>query len=361
MTPTFRRDATLATLVVLAVVAVVSLAPPPGASRLSGDSHDFAHVLVFGVLGLALARTLRQLPGRGLRWTGIAAITLAVGAVAGVGTEYAQGYTGGMPSKGDVARDLLGTAVGLCAAIALTATTAPRTRALLWTAAALGLLAGAIPLGGTLLDYRARDRLFPVILDPAAPRGLAFVSNSGAPVHRASLPAGLRDGGTVDVGEYDRRRRAAREGGVDPRTLPPPLLAGDDPRAPAAAPAGGAPAVVISLQRGQWPGLTFDEPVRDWRGWRSLVLDLANVGDAPLPLGFRVNDLRHDNRYVDRYDTTLELPPRSRQRFAFPIDAIRHAPQGREMDLDQIAKVIVFHAGAAPGRELYVLGLTLVG
>lgn len=50
MTPTFRRDAALAAIVVLAVSAIVSVAPPPDATRLNGELHDFAHVLVFGGL-----------------------------------------------------------------------------------------------------------------------------------------------------------------------------------------------------------------------------------------------------------------------------------------------------------------------
>lgn len=360
MTPTFRRDATLAALVILAVSAIVSFAPPPDASRFNGQAHDFGHVLVFGVLGLALARSLRGLAAPLGRWTSVTVLTLLVGGIAGIGTEYVQKLSGSVLSWGDVGRDLLGTAIGICAAIALDAGTTSRLRRLLWLAVALGLVAAAIPLTDAVLDYRARAARFPAILDPSAPRGLVFVTSFGERVATGPLPAGLADGGTLDVGERERRARAARERGVDPATLPPALLDPADPRARVATNRDGHAAIVIKPERGPWPGLTLEEPAPDWRGFRALVVDLANPTDAPLTLWFRVNDEAHDNRYEDRYDTWLELPPRTRRRFAFPVADMQAAPDDREMRMDQIEKVIVFHSGPAPGKRFYVLGMTLV-
>lgn len=360
MTPTFRRDAALAAIVVLAVSAIVSVAPPPDATRLNGELHDFAHVLVFGVLGLALARSLRGLEGRVGRWPVVAAITLAIGAVAGVGTEYAQRVLGGVLSWGDVGRDLLGTAIGISAAIALDGGTLARVRKLLWLAVALGLVAAAIPLTRTVLDYQARAARFPVILDPGAPRGLAFLSSFGQPVMTGRLPEGLADGGTEDVAERIRRIQAARDHGQDPASVPPALLDPADPRARVATNREARNAIVVSLDHGPWPGLTVDEPASDWRGYRALVLDVANPMDEPMELQFRVNDDAHDNRWEDRYNSWLLLPPRTRRSFAFPVDEMRRAPQGREMQMDKVGKVIVFRGDPLPGRRFYVLGMTLV-
>lgn len=63
-------------------------------------------------------------------------------------------------SWGDVGRDLLGTAIGISAAIALDGGTLARVRKLLWLAVALGLVAAAIPLTRTVLDYQARAARF---------------------------------------------------------------------------------------------------------------------------------------------------------------------------------------------------------
>lgn len=70
---------------------------------------------------------------------------------------------------------------------------------------------------------------------------------------------------------------------------------------------------------------------------------------------------RTDNRWEDRYNSwLLLLPPRARRSFAFPVDEMRRAPQGREMQMDKVGKVIVFRGDPLPGRRFYVLGMTLV-
>jgi VanZ family protein len=323
----FRRDLALAAVVILGVVVVVSVAPPPDADRLSGESHNFAHVVVFGALGLVLARALRRFPFRRPGWPLVAFATLLAGVGFGILTEYAQGHLGGTPTWGDVSRDVLGTALGLCAAIALARPTAPTARRLLWITVALGLLAAAVPLADAGLDYRARARLFPVLLDPAAPRGLAFVSLYGNPVTRVPLPPGIASG-----------EPAGSTGSVEP----------------------GPWTLRVPLDAGRWPGITLDEPAPDWRGWRAIVVEVANPSDEPLDLTLRVNDRAHDNRSEDRYNQHLPLQPRSRHRFEFPLEAVARAPAGRAMDLSQIQKVIVFHVGPAPGRSFHLERIALV-
>jgi hypothetical protein len=196
--------------------------------------------------------------------------------------------------------------------------TAPRTRRLLWLTIVVGLLAAATPLANVALDYRARAALFPVLLDPAAPRGLAFVSSFGRPVVPAPLPSQLAPG--------DSGRLALR----------------------------------VTLDEGRWPGVTLDEPVADWRGWRAIVVEVANPSDEPLGLTLRVNDRAHDNRFEDRYNQHLALQPRARHRFEFPLEAIERAPEGRTMDLAQVQKLLVFHVGPAPGRSFYLERIALV-
>ncbi|MCU0759748.1 MAG: VanZ family protein [Steroidobacteraceae bacterium] len=317
MIRSFARDVAVAAFVTFVVVAIVSLAPPPAANRLDGEAHDFAHVLVFGVLGLFVARTLRRLPGAASDRTRVVVYTMTLGLAFGVLTELAQQYLGGRLSRGDVARDVLGTAIGVCLAFALERGTPSRLRAPLWGVAALGLFASAMPLAGTALDYRARAALFPVLLDPGAARGLAFVPDGQGVTGVVPLPAALAGAG------------------------PAP------------------PAVHARIDEGPWPGVTLAEPMPDWRGFRRFVVELANPGDRPLPLSVRVNDRVHDNRYEDRFNAYVELPPRSRRRIAYPIADIEAAPRGRRMNLAEIEKIVVFHAGPAPGRDFYLLKLEL--
>jgi VanZ family protein len=320
----FSREAAMAALVTLVIIAIVSIAPAPGASRLDGDSHDLAHVLVFGVLGLVLSRTLRRSaadrPGR----VAVTLVSLAAGLVFGAGTEYAQGLLGGIPSWGDVARDVLGSAVGSSVAFALERTTAPGARGRFWAAALLGIVIGGWPLAQTLLDYRAREALFPVLLEPTEPRSLSFASTPGGEPVLEALPSGLQ-------------------------------------RLDAVAGASAAPrAIRIPLDRGNWPGLSLYEPARDWRGWRALVVEVANPTDAPMHIVVRVNDRAHDNRFEDRFNRGMDLPPRTRGRFELPVADIERAPQGRPLNLADVEKVVVFHSGPAPGRAFYLERLSLV-
>lgn len=326
------RDVTVAAFVVLAVVAIVSFAPPPQATRLSGDGHDFGHVLVFGVLGLFVVRALRRFRDAPSHRMRVVVFTLALGLVLGIVTELVQRYTGGTSSRGDIARDVLGTALGVCVAFALERATPLRLRRLLWSITALGLMASAVPLAGTLRDYRARAAMFPVLLDPAVPGGLAFVTaNDGRP-EVALLPAGI-----VKIGD----------------------VPGTTVHEPAAASDARPPALRLKLDRGNWPGATLIEPAPDWRGYRRLVVELANPGPEPLELGIRVNDRVHDNRYEDRFNAAIELAPQARRRIEYALEAIEVAPSGRHMNLAEIDKLVVFHVGPLPGREFHLLRVAL--
>ncbi len=316
------RDAALAALVTLVIVAIVSVAPAPEANRFDGDSHNLAHVLIFGLLGLVLSRTLRRSASRRHGRIAVTVVSLVAGLVFGAATEYAQGFLGGIPSWPDVARDMLGSAVGAGAAFALEPGTQPATRRRYWLGVVVGLIIGAWPLAVTLLDYRARNAIFPVLLDPNVPRSLSFTSSFGEPVFVEPLPAGLTS---------------------LPHALPRTGLA-----------------IRVPLERGPWPGVTLEEPFADWRGWRAFVVEAANPNDTPIRLYVRVNDRIHDNRWEDRFDTAVELPPRSRGRFEFPVADIVGAPQGRRLNLTQVEKIVVFHSGPAPGRAFYLERLSLV-
>lgn len=326
------RDAALAALVTLVIIAVVSLAPAPEANRFDADTHNFAHVLVFGVMGLVLSRALRHAaspPGR----VAVTLVSLAAGLVFGAGTEYAQGFMGGTPSWADVARDMLGSAVGSALAFALEPVAPSPVRRRFWAAALLGVVIGGWPLADTLLDYRARNAVFPVLLDPGEPRSLSFASPFGGQFFVEPLPAGLQRLETLDRG-----------GSATP-----------SPAAPT-----NVPAIRVPLDRGTWPGISLYEPVRDWRGWRALVVEVANPTDAPLRIEVRVNDRAHDNRFEDRYNRGVDLPPRTRGRFEFPVADIERAPQGRPMNLAQVEKIVIFHNGPQPGRAFYLERLSLV-
>ncbi|HSK11018.1 MAG TPA: hypothetical protein VK911_15655 [Vicinamibacterales bacterium] len=109
-------------------------------------------------------------------------------------------------------------------------------------------------------------------------------------------------------------------------------------------PGAGGPAAGLArldLRPGLHPGLEFDEPYPDWRGYRCLVLTIVSDLDAPLEMTIRVHDAAHDQRYHDRFNRKLTVRPGA-NRVVIPIADIGRAPDRREMDLRRVRGIILF-------------------
>lgn len=114
------------------------------------------------------------------------------------------------------------------------------------------------------------------------------------------------------------------------------------------------------LDRGVWPRIALDEPYPDWRGYRTLVVELGNPDPVrSLPLTLRVHDRAHDQTFWDRYNHRFTLPPASRQQLRLSLADIRSAPHDRQMDMSRIAGIVIYARGPMPGREFYLEGVWL--
>jgi hypothetical protein len=118
-------------------------------------------------------------------------------------------------------------------------------------------------------------------------------------------------------------------------------------------------ALRVPLERGEWPGMTLEEPVADWRGLHELLLDLGNPSQAALPLGLRINDRSHTGAYEDRFNTHFQLPPLVRTTLHIPLDQVARAPRGRPMDMSHIKQLILFGSGGTTGRAVLVYRIWL--
>ena len=118
-------------------------------------------------------------------------------------------------------------------------------------------------------------------------------------------------------------------------------------------------ALDVQLIAPSFPGVSFHEPVPDWRGYKFLVIDVENPDAVPLNLGVRVHDRLHKHAYRDRFNRHIEIAPRERRTLKIPLDDIRNAPRGRLMDMAQISDVTLFRAGPAGSRELRVYSMRL--
>jgi hypothetical protein len=282
------------------MVVTIAVGVPPEPTLFWNALFDVGHVLVFA----AITSVLMDLVGggqanpdsRAVGWTVAATLALAAG------TELVQSLE---PHRDAAFLDLVRDAAGMTLALLLRGSDpASRTRTLRRLIAALIALGVLTPFVATAAVYVQRNKALPVVipLDGSAweRRLLSF--------HRSELvPGGC----------------ASR---------------------------GGDPLARLSIQPGTYPGFHLDEPYPDWRGFQRLVFRAVTEADQSITLTVRVHDARHDDRYTDRFNIAVAITPGD-HRIEIPLDAIRLAPHGRQMDLGRIRGIGVFaHQLSEPRR-----------
>jgi VanZ family protein len=118
-------------------------------------------------------------------------------------------------------------------------------------------------------------------------------------------------------------------------------------------------ALELELVAERYPGVSFHEPVPDWRGYKTLLIDVANLDAEPLDLGMRVHDEQHKHSFADRYNRHFEIAPRERRTIRIPLEEIRHGPRNRLMDMAHIADVTLFRGAPKGSRKLRIYSLRL--
>lgn len=117
----------------------------------------------------------------------------------------------------------------------------------------------------------------------------------------------------------------------------------------------------IDLGTNFYTGAALDNLPEDWRGYDALQITLYNPDPSPLEMTLRVNDIVHDrskNPYSDRYNTRLPLES-GMNRFRIPLSEIRQAPKSRDMDMNEIRRLVIFTTGLKQPRQVYLLQLKL--
>ena len=287
------------------LLVVVVFAPVPGDTRFLDKLHDAAHGQVFGGIALLILLWLRtrMIPASRFAVLKQYAIAFTLAAVLGIATELAQKVIGGNASWIDVRNDALGAMAFLLLFVPFDRRLAAFIRPAATALAVLAFVAVqaviTAPLTRSALEYRKRDRVFPVIVD--------FTR------------------------EYDRYFVRQNRAAVGPIAMPERWKS-----MPAEA------AMLVSLQGGLYPGLNLIEPQPDWSAYSTLLLDLTNPGAAELILVLRIHDDIHDQAFSDRFNRRLSLPPFTREVVRIPLEDVRRAPRGRSMQLDSIAGLVLF-------------------
>ena len=118
-------------------------------------------------------------------------------------------------------------------------------------------------------------------------------------------------------------------------------------------------ALDVDFDSDVFPGVSFHEPVPDWRGFTTLVIDVENPAADPLDLGVRVHDRRHGRTFSDRFNRHIELKATERRQLRISLDDIRHAPRGRLMDMGHISDITLFRGGKTGSRRVRIYSLRL--
>ena len=97
----------------------------------------------------------------------------------------------------------------------------------------------------------------------------------------------------------------------------------------------------IRYNEGSYPGVALIEPEPDWSAYSYFRFKVHSANGYVTNLVLRVHDKMHNQEYSDRYNIKLEIKPGFNE-FEVPLKSIRYGPVDRELELDNIAGVILY-------------------
>jgi glycopeptide antibiotics resistance protein len=114
----------------------------------------------------------------------------------------------------------------------------------------------------------------------------------------------------------------------------------------------------LSLFAGEYPGLTIEEPCRDWSSYSTLRVSIYSPYSDTLPFAVRIDDRWHNGLYEDRYSGRFSLLP-GRNEIAVDLEQVRMAPQSRETDMGNIGALWLFMVDTKREYDLYIESISL--
>ncbi len=115
----------------------------------------------------------------------------------------------------------------------------------------------------------------------------------------------------------------------------------------------GAWSLEVPLPSGISPELALVWPVRDWRGWDGFAFDVQADGEKPLPLRVQIRDGQSGDDLRSRFEREFLLDP-SGGTVEISTTAITEGPDGRRLDLADIASVTIILEGSARARTVHI-------
>lgn len=311
-------------LALATTLAVVLVGRIPIDARWAADLSNAAHGPAFAVVTLILLALLRRrVPARPVRVLRDYALAISGSVALGAVIEILQFLTARDASFADLWRDALGAfaAAGFCAAFDPHLRVLRRPR----TVRACGLTVGLActmllitPLAMTAAAYLQRNQRFPVLVDFNAPVSAYFTGAYGdVIVGRRALPTAMRRDDGVVVGLHAR------------------------------------------ATSDKWWSLAVWEPIRDWRSYDRVSVELANPTREKLSIRVRIRAGRSASDRQRGVLGTIEIPPETRG-----TATLRLTGPGRDravppVDLADVHALVLVRGAGSRAREFYVLRIWL--
>ncbi len=265
---------------------------------------DLGHVVLFWVAGLlALRSPLRRLPLA----CQMAALLLGA-ALLGGATEWLQSEANRSASWDDLQRDVVGAALAFAFA-------SPEARKLVgWRRLAI------------------RGAVLATLAWQVAPVVWTAVDEARA---RIEFPT---------LGDFENRFEEDRWAGESTFRITDELAR------------SGVRSLRVDLDTTTYSGVALRHFPGDWTGYSTLVFSVFNPSTNSLDLVCKVNDRKHRRlgyEYRDRFNKVLAVLPGWND-YSISMEAIRTAPQTREMDLSEIATLQLFAVRLPTPRTIYL-------
>ncbi|MBT8139180.1 MAG: VanZ family protein [Gammaproteobacteria bacterium] len=282
--------------------------------RSEQQARNSGHLLLFAALAISACNT--AVLGFGpIKFFRLLAGTALLATAAGLLTEFLQGFVGRQPSVLDCLLDLIGALLGCTLYAAFAKRIRPgnilfvsnRQIHFIFIALVLASLVTLLPLWKALLDEHRTMQQFPILADYES---------------------------KIEMGRHSGNSKTAWEPG----------------------------SLLVYFSAGQLANIDWLYLARDWSAYRELAIELDNRASTALALACRIHDRAHENNYEhhDRYTRGFTLKP-GRQTLLINLEAVRNAPQGRQMDMRKIASLVCFTRGLPQTRLLAFEQLRLQG
>ncbi len=313
-----KASVVLSLVTVIVALLVLEIGELPDHTRLWREILNAGHIPLFGILALAMLRLSTELLAKEIQNRYVHYVTaLTAAAVIGAGAELLQIF---LPRDADVV-DFAKNVAGAACFLAIQSTRDARltsswkaanavSRTLLLSVSTLVLIAALAPLLIWAAAYLQRSYAFPQIVSFDSYLSRLFVEAQDAELQITKPPQDWHTAHAERVGRLNS--------GV-----------------------------------GQYPGLWVNEPYPDWASYRFLRMGVYSEMGNPIQLTIRIHDRLHNDTYEDRFNESLTVRPGANS-IQIPIERIRSAPEGRELDLENVAAIGIF---AVKPQSVYTINI----